>query len=245
MKHIILSLVLSLLFTTTANAQSFGWRHLWYGQQGCQNGQCRLQTATCENGKCNTKRADEEIAWSCAKGQITCVGCKRHLLFTTNRGDYAFHCPQCKQVYSWKGGKVFIHKTTLSNGETVPGVSQAKVEQTEQTLRENVAKRVANLLASANAVRARFGLPALSLDTGLEQGAARQTKICASSGTLIHGYGVAEILAQNSQGFETALNQWLNSPGHRALLLSPNFRVAGASIYRDSYGRVWCAMQFK
>ena len=104
-------------------------------------------------------------------------------------------------------------------------------------------QRVASLLDSVNAVRARYRLPALTLDASLESGARYQSQICAGSGCLIHGSG-AEILAQNSQGLETALNQWLNSPAHRALLLG-SYRYAGVAVYRDSYGRAWCAVKFR
>lgn len=105
------------------------------------------------------------------------------------------------------------------------------------------AQHVASLLDSVNAVRARYRLPALTLDASLESGARYQSQICAGSGCLIHG-SCAEILAQNTQGLETALNQWLNSPAHRALLLG-SYRYAGVAVYRDSYGRAWCAVKFR
>lgn len=110
---------------------------------------------------------------------------------------------------------------------------------------KNVSQRVASLLDSANAVRARYRLPALALDVNLETGSQYQAQYCASVGGLVHGAGVAEILAQNSQGLETALNQWLNSPAHRALLLNGSYRYAGVAVHRDAYGRVWCAMRFR
>jgi len=106
-------------------------------------------------------------------------------------------------------------------------------------------KAVASFLDRANAIRARYGLRALAFDSNLEAGSQYQANFCATRGALIHGAGVAEILAQNSAGFDYALSQWLNSPAHRALLLSPNFRLAGAAVYRDGAGRVWCAMRFR
>lgn len=114
-----------------------------------------------------------------------------------------------------------------------------------QAATRTVAKTVATLLDRANALRASYGLPALSYDATLTAGSQYQASFCASRGALIHGSGVAEILAQNSQGLETALSQWLNSPAHRALLLSPNFRFGGVAVHRDSTGRVWCAMRFR
>lgn len=105
-------------------------------------------------------------------------------------------------------------------------------------------RAVANLLTSANATRARYGLPALQYDASLTVGAQNQAAYCSQVGQLVHGGGCAEILAQNSQGLETALNQWLASPQHRALLLG-GYRYAGVSVVRDRYGRSWCAMRFR
>lgn len=104
---------------------------------------------------------------------------------------------------------------------------------------------VASLLDSANRTRARYGLPALSYDPTLEAGARYQAQHCARVGFLQHGYGAAEILAQNDQGIETAVNQWLTSERHRALLLSGKYRYAGVAVVRDSQGRAWCAMRFR
>ncbi len=108
-----------------------------------------------------------------------------------------------------------------------------------------VVKRVATLLDVANATRARYGLPALTLDTNLEAGSQYQASFCSRIGGLQHAAGYAEILAQNYQGIETALNQWINSPSHRALLLNGAYRFAGVGMVRDAYGRVWCAMRFR
>lgn len=104
---------------------------------------------------------------------------------------------------------------------------------------------VSSLLEKVNATRARYGLRALSADASLKGGAQYQASFCASRGALIHGTGVAEILAQNGQGIETALSQWLNSPAHRALLLNPAFNYAGVAVHRDGGGRVWCAVRFR
>lgn len=112
-------------------------------------------------------------------------------------------------------------------------------------LRERVTTAVSNFLRAANAIRAQYGLQALRSDASLDQGSYYQANYCASTQRLIHGAGAAEILAQNYSGFDFALNQWLNSPAHRSLLLSPSYRFAGVATVRDSSGRVWCAMRFK
>lgn len=104
-------------------------------------------------------------------------------------------------------------------------------------------RAVVSLLDRVNATRARYGLPALQYDASLEAGARSQAAYCSQVGTLVHGSG-AEILAQNNQGVDMAINQWLASPGHRSLLLG-GYRYAGVSVVRDRYGRSWCAMRFR
>ena len=111
-------------------------------------------------------------------------------------------------------------------------------------LKNGAGSAVATLLDRVNAFRAQYGLSALAYDSTLTGGAQYQAGFCAYRGALVHGSG-AEILAQNSQGIETALNQWLNSPAHRALLLNPSYRFGGVAVHRDGSGRVWCAMRFR
>ena len=105
------------------------------------------------------------------------------------------------------------------------------------------ASTVSSLLTRLNAVRARYGLTALKFDATLEAGAQRQAAYCSQTGALIHG-NAAEILAQNGSGFDVALDQWLASPAHRALLLG-RYTSAGVGVRIDSRGRAWCAVRFR
>lgn len=111
------------------------------------------------------------------------------------------------------------------------------------SLRDAEAARVSAFIAAANAVRARAGVAPLRESALLSRGCLYQVAICRNRGALVHGAG-NEILAENSANFETALAQWVNSPAHRALLLSPSFRFAGVGVIRDRGGRSWYAMRF-
>lgn len=103
----------------------------------------------------------------------------------------------------------------------------------------------ARFLVAVNAVRARYGLRPLEADAYLDKGCATQAGVCAARSTLIHAPGHYEILAQNTTGFDAALNQWVASQGHAAILLNPSFRYAGIAVKRDASGRYWCAMRFR
>ena len=145
------------------------------------------------------------------------------------------YLPECAEAPT-------VETTTVDGcvGGTCPIRTAAKA--TVQTVR-NVAATTRFLLA-ANRIRAQYGLAALQADATLDAGCEMQARICQSRGALIHGGGNAEILAYNWSGFDAALVQWLNSPGHRALLLG-NFRTAGVAVVRGADGRVWCAMRFR
>ena len=99
-------------------------------------------------------------------------------------------------------------------------------------------------LAAVNRTRATFGLSRLRGDATLDAGSESAANYCASIGGLVHTAG-NDILAYNSSGIEVAIQTWLQSPAHRAYLLSPSFTSAGVSVVRDRYGRVWCAMRFR
>ena len=99
-------------------------------------------------------------------------------------------------------------------------------------------------LRAVNRTRAAFGRSPLQSDENLDTGSEYAANHCAAVGGLDHTAG-NEILAYNSSGIEVAIQSWLNSPAHRAYLLSPSFTFAGVSVVRDRFGRVWCAMRFR
>lgn len=142
---------------------------------------------------------------------------------------------QCEYTPSIAAGK------TCVNGSCPLRATAQTVATGTRNVVSNTLKGVASLLDRVNATRARYGLAALQV---ADLGAQRQAAYCASTGTLTHGSGVAEILAQNGQGFETAIQQWLQSPGHRALLLNGSYRYADVGVVRSG-GRVWCAVRFR
>lgn len=149
-------------------------------------------------------------------------------------------CEECE-------GVVLEYRTT-EIGECVGGTCPIRsAVRNTATVATQVVKNTADtarILLTVNRMRARYGLPALRGDTALDAGCAQAANYCATCGTLAHTGG-NEILAQNSQGLDVALSQWLASPAHRSLLLSRSFTAAGVSVVRSKDGRVWCAMRFR
>lgn len=78
--------------------------------------------------------------------------------------------------------------------------------------------RVAEIV---NAQRAALGLAPLQLDENLCSGCDRHSAWMASGGGLQHGYytGSRECIAYGVRSPEAVVNLWLNSSGHRAIIL--------------------------
>jgi uncharacterized protein YkwD len=105
--------------------------------------------------------------------------------------------------------------------------------------------------AIVNAERAARGLSRLSSQGNLQTSAARYAKVLLDLGALSHtadgtsmqqriegaGYSAGPPYGEvlwSSSGFlppETTVANWLNSPSHRDVLLSPMFSLAGTSCY--------------
>ena len=99
------------------------------------------------------------------------------------------------------------------------------------------------LLREMNRARAEHGLPALRLDTHLQQAAVAHTREMLASNTFEHGafglrlqrYKVSFSLAGENLAWGTGamakarviVSEWLASPEHRANLLRPSFRRVG------------------
>lgn len=102
----------------------------------------------------------------------------------------------------------------------------------------------ARWLLSVNRTRAAYGLAPLVCAPDLDTACADVANNCASTATLAHGAG-AEIIAYNYSGIDAACGQWLNSPAHRALLLSPSFTAAGVAVVKAQDGRFYCVVKFR
>lgn len=122
---------------------------------------------------------------------------------------------------------------------------------------ESMAKEVLDLV---NANREEAGLPPLTLDDQLNQAAAVRAKETAQSfsHTRPNGqscftvldemkidYGSAgENIAMNYETPEAVVNGWMNSPGHRANILSVDFSQMGIGCFRDGEGHLCWAQLF-
>ena len=129
-------------------------------------------------------------------------------------------------------------------GGTCPIRAAVKTSATVAKTAVKAAAASARWLLSVNKTRAAYGLAPLVCAPDLDTACAAVANNCATTATLAHGTG-AEIIAYNYSGIDAACGQWLNSPAHRALLLSPSFKAAGVAVVKAQDGRFYCVVKFR
>jgi uncharacterized protein YkwD len=102
------------------------------------------------------------------------------------------------------------------------------------------------LLKAINAVRSKYGLKALILDARLHRTARQHCGWMANHNSMIHSaFPCAENIAQGYASVESVMSGWMNSSGHRANILNPNYTRVGLSGYSSPGGHPYWCQQFK
>jgi len=122
----------------------------------------------------------------------------------------------------------------------VPGIADASLTATQRAERK--------MTAAINSVRAQHGLPALKRSASLTGSAERysrwlmetdsfghQSSIQASGRFALLGEALAMHTGRRFKVWST-VRQWLGSPSHRDILLSPVMRRQGAGVTRGRFG---------
>ena len=113
-----------------------------------------------------------------------------------------------------------------------------------------------------NVERQKAGLPALTLDSKISNVArakskdmavnnyfAHQSPTYGSAGDMLNQFGIkwsawGENIAYGQNTPEIVVNAWMNSPGHKANILSSNFGKIGVGYVVDSNGRPYWTQVF-
>ena len=103
-------------------------------------------------------------------------------------------------------------------------------------------------------IRSSYGLPPLVADARLERAALEQSGFMARSGRMVHDTGwrrdfatrmkrngingtAAENLAHGAFGPDRMFQMWMDSPGHRANMLNPDFSRFGLAYSQEAGGK--------
>jgi len=125
---------------------------------------------------------------------------------------------------------------TKPNPEAKPKAEAAELHAIEE-----------GILRETNRVRRRHGLRPLRLDHGLLSSARRHTRWMTRRQSLQHTSApVAENIAMGQHTAKQVLNDWMNSPGHRANILSPSYTEIGVGYAKSRTGvNHWTQMFIK
>ncbi|MBI3467658.1 MAG: CAP domain-containing protein [Planctomycetes bacterium] len=103
----------------------------------------------------------------------------------------------------------------------------------------------ANMVKYTNAQRAKHGLAPLVVDARLLQSARGHAAWMTNAHTLRHTTApVAENIAMGQTTSYEAVQDWMNSSGHRANMLGRGYTRIGAAAYTARNGRRFWCLQF-
>ncbi len=110
--------------------------------------------------------------------------------------------------------------------------NQAPTNQRTWQYMESLSKETFNLM---NQFRQQYGVTPLKWNETCNARAKKQAKYNAETNTFGHGLG--QISLGNDIGTaQSFINQWANSPGHKASMLRETDTDGAVSVYRDSTG---------
>jgi uncharacterized protein YkwD len=102
-----------------------------------------------------------------------------------------------------------------------------------------------NILELTNKERTSRGLPPLKIDESLVKSAREHANWMASRRIMQHTRKpVGENIATGQTDSTQAVRTWMNSPPHRANILSRSWNRVGAAAYTSPEGRIYWCLQF-
>ena len=140
--------------------------------------------------------------------------------------------------------------------ENVPGNGSTEENTPEEDSQHAFLQEIVNLV---NIERAKEGLSALKMDTKVQAAAQVRAKECeqlfahtrpngSSFATALKEQNVSyrsagENIALGQRSPEEVMEAWMNSSGHRANIMNPNFTTIGVGYYENAKGTdYWCQL---
>lgn len=149
------------------------------------------------------------------------------------------------------------NNTPDNNGGSDDNITEDTTPEEDSNNNEHAfIKQVVNLV---NAERAKEGLSPLKIDTKVQAAAHVRAKECEKSfsHTRPNGSSFATALKEQNVSYRSAgeniawgqrspeavMKAWMNSSGHRANIMNPNFTTIGVGYYQNANGtNYWCQL---
>lgn len=136
--------------------------------------------------------------------------------------------------------------------QTGESKAEQKVERkTDQTAEKNsddleLLPIEANVVSYTNTERAKYKLPPLEVDKELMESARDHCSWMTRNRIFSHTRrAVAENIAMGQPQSNEVVRAWMNSSGHRANILNPNYRKIGVGAFRTENGTIYWCQQFR
>ena len=217
-----------------------------YYSGGCANGQCYR---SCPNGKCGVKKrteTEETVNDSFVREESDAKTADLVTDDTEKPVPTAEFSEEGKpeEAVESDGADNKSENSESETGLIVPTPNDSLVPLTENEEQKAVepkgekgvveftvcpfTQRVIELI---NWHRSQFGLPALVVDNSLVVGCQHHSRYMASYG-FGHAYGIGgmECIAMGVNTPESVVNMWLNSSGHRAIIMSRSSKIGFGSF---------------
>ncbi len=146
--------------------------------------------------------------------------------------------------------------------KSAPAPAPAPVENNNTPVSSSNLSYEQKVVELVNVERQKAGLPTLQMDSAISNVArakskdmavnnyfAHQSPTYGSAGDMLRQFGIkwsawGENIAAGQRTPETVVNAWMNSPGHRANILSNNFSKIGVGYETNSSGRPYWTQIF-
>ena len=140
----------------------------------------------------------------------------------------------------------FVVGTLLVQTLTVAAPSDEAQPQVAKPVASFALNKVeSEILRQTNATRARYGRAPLTMDKSLVRSARSHAIWMTRNRSLRHTSApVAENIAMGQHSVSQVVQDWMNSPGHRANMLDATFSRIGVAAYRTRDGMIFWCQQF-
>lgn len=146
---------------------------------------------------------------------------------------------------------------TPDNNGSNDNITEEAPEEDSST--ENIHPYIQEIVDLVNAERAKEGLSPLTIDVKVQAAAQVRAKECEQSfsHTRPNGSSFATALTEQNVSYRSAgeniawgqrspkevMSGWMNSAGHRANIMNPNFTTIGVGYYQNAGGtNYWCQL---
>ena len=168
----------------------------------------------------------------CTSLHAQCAGGRCNMgLYSPWAGFYYYYNTRCVQGRCAAKPKPEPKPEPAQENESLEPIPAEPADETPEIAEPEPKPFCVQTLELINSHRRALGLAALRLDTSLCSGCDRHSAWMASGGGLQHGYfGGRECIAMGVRSPQAVVNLWLNSSGHRAIILGSG-RIAGVGVY--------------